>query len=346
VKKRIQAIDGLRGVCILLVVLFHYSYVYPTKLGTGEAVLFQLPWGGVGVSIFFVVSGLVIMKSLVASTPLQFAISRFARLYPAYLVCLTITTAALYLWGDWYRSISIAQYWTNATMMQYYLGFRNVDGVYWSLRVEIVFYVLSALMFFGLKGKAFWWALLLFAVIAFLGNSVNLRYDLPAAVLIVPKVFVFEFIHYFLIGVVCCKLFFDHGRDCHSSRSGRIMVAIAAISFLDLLVNKPTYKFAAVSLAVAVLAIAAKRPGSAVSLMICSGPIQYLGKISYSLYLLHQVIGYLILRILQQAGMDLSLAILCTLGMVIILTDLVHRLVEVGFSNRLRLWLSTKLVIV
>lgn len=340
--QRIKTIDGLRGVCILLVLLFHYTYVYPVRLGQVEAPWYQVPWGGVGVSIFFVVSGMVIMKSLESSTPWSFAVSRFARLYPAYFVSLTITTASLHFWGDWYRDVSIAQFWANATMMQYYLGFRNIDGVYWSLRVEIAFYVVSALMFFGLKGKRFWHTLAAFALIAFWGNFLILRMELPAAVQIIPKLFLFEFIHYFIIGIVCFKLLFDRRHESNSVWLRNILLILAAISFADLLINKPLYKTCAVSLAVSVLSIATWRPRNLVIRLMNSGPLQYLGNKSYSLYLLHQVIGYLLLQILQRSGVDLPLAILCTVCVVFLLTEIVHRSIEVRLSNRLRIWLTAR----
>ena len=311
-RQRIQVIDGMRGVSILLVMLFHYTHIYPNKLGSGGTALFQLPWGGVGVSIFFVVSGLVIMKSLDKSTLHSFAISRFSRLYPTYMFCLTLTTLALLVWGDWYRHVSLVQYMANATMMQYYLGFQNVDGVYWSLRVEIVFYAISALLFYRLKSRAFWHVLLIFSVIAFLGNLARSSFDLPETVLILPKILVFDFIHYFMIGIVCFKILFDSGSENHPVWMRNILLALAVVSFLDLLVNKQFYKFVAISITVMVLTAASKRPQSAVARAMRSRPIQYLGKISYSLYLLHQVIGYLLLRILQELGIELSFSIVLT----------------------------------
>lgn len=339
---RIKVIDGFRGVSILLVVLFHYTYVYPQKYAIDGAMLFDVPWGGVGVSIFFVVSGLVIMKSLEASSPKRFLISRVSRLYPAYLCCVVLTTTAILAFGTWYSTVAPSQFWANLTMFQYYMGIRSIDGVYWSLRVEMAFYAVSALIYFGLKGRAFWITLLAYTVVAFGANLVATRMDLPEAALILPKVLVFEFFHYFVIGIVSYKLLFDTEGQDHPDWLKRIFWLLLALSFTDLLLNKALYKFAAIATVTATLFVAAARPQGFAAKAMTIPPLQYLGKISYSLYLLHQVIGYLLMRRLQETGLSLGLAMLCAFAIVLLLTELVHQFVEVGLSSRLRGWLTTR----
>src|SRR5690242_5139659 len=101
---RNDTIDAFRGIAILGVLLFHYALRwappwYGTNLyGYGRAWPDALALGAVGVYLFFVISGLVItMTVLQSQSGLEFAVRRFARLYPAFLVgiCLTLVVTGI-----------------------------------------------------------------------------------------------------------------------------------------------------------------------------------------------------------------------------------------------------------
>lgn len=87
-KGRIQFLDGLRGIAILTVVLWHaYGSTYADYLpyGCKYCVPVQLFW--VGVQLFFMISGFVILMTLEkCSSVLEFAVRRWFRLFPAMLV--------------------------------------------------------------------------------------------------------------------------------------------------------------------------------------------------------------------------------------------------------------------
>jgi len=100
-------------------------------------------WGRYGVDVFFVISGFVIAYSAQNATPLSFARSRFLRLFPGALVCSTITfIAAIYVqfapFGELFE-----RYLRSAFLMPFGPW---IDGVYWTLGIEIVFYGLIFLL--------------------------------------------------------------------------------------------------------------------------------------------------------------------------------------------------------
>lgn len=148
-RKRLHVLDGLRLIAALMVVAFHYM---------GYDNWFRSPWGGstasvfptahsiavygwLGVELFFLISGFVICLSCWGRTPRQFAVTRFIRLYPAYWFALALTSAVLLLRpGGWDGKPSDVL--ANFTMFQEPLGKRDVDGVYWSLWAELRFYLL------------------------------------------------------------------------------------------------------------------------------------------------------------------------------------------------------------
>jgi len=87
------------------------------------------------------VSGFVIFWTLnKTEKPLDFLVSRFSRLYPAYWLAVIVTFSAVYAFGLSGREISINNAIANILMFHEYLKIPHVDGVYWTLTVELTFY--------------------------------------------------------------------------------------------------------------------------------------------------------------------------------------------------------------
>ncbi|GAB3193820.1 peptidoglycan/LPS O-acetylase OafA/YrhL [Pontibacter aydingkolensis] len=138
---RIKELDALRGLAAFAVFLFHFQ-------------LFD--YGYLGVHLFFIISGFVIfLTAKSVKKPSDFVIARFSRLYPTYWVCLFITFAVLYFGrGD----VTVKQLIYNITMFQAFLGEKNVDGAYWSLTEELVFYVIVfAALMLGMVNRVKLW---------------------------------------------------------------------------------------------------------------------------------------------------------------------------------------------
>src|ERR1700728_2371472 len=105
ITRQIVGVDAIRCLAAVLVMVFHFSFwiwagsAYHPGLGIPPpdyAWLTPLTSAGwVGVQIFFVISGFVIVYSVGDATPFGFFRSRFLRLVPAAWICSSITMAAL-----------------------------------------------------------------------------------------------------------------------------------------------------------------------------------------------------------------------------------------------------------
>ncbi|TDC57577.1 acyltransferase [Actinomadura sp. KC345] len=149
-RERLRELDLLRFLAALAVVLYHFT-------GFGGAGAWPEPaydvfpeiapltrFGYLGVDLFFVISGFVILMSAWGRGPGEFGISRLVRLMPAYWVSVLLGAFvyAVFRQGHGVPGVVIP----NLTMLQGGLGVRNLDAVYWTLWVELHFYVLIAVL--------------------------------------------------------------------------------------------------------------------------------------------------------------------------------------------------------
>jgi peptidoglycan/LPS O-acetylase OafA/YrhL len=152
-RPRLYVLDGIRLLAALLVVLHHYAGTnrvnQPGNAIWDRPVSDIMPswfrvasFGWIGVEIFFVISGFVICMSCWGRTPKDFFVSRVIRLYPAYWFAVVFTTAVLVaLPGVWER-LPLREVLFNLTMLQQGSHVPNVDLVYWTLWSELRFYLL------------------------------------------------------------------------------------------------------------------------------------------------------------------------------------------------------------
>ncbi|MFC9227893.1 acyltransferase family protein [Streptomyces decoyicus] len=150
---RLRALDGLRLLAALMVAAYHYGGRNgeiaqawggsPTHQFPTAAPLFA--YGCLGVQIFFVISGFVICLSGWGRTLRAFIASRISRLYPAYWAAILLVTAVFALPWVAYKALPPSEVLTNLTMLQQPLGADRVLGVCWTLWAEMRFYALFAL---------------------------------------------------------------------------------------------------------------------------------------------------------------------------------------------------------
>lgn len=147
-KARLFELDVLRFLAAFVVVFYHLTYRHGPN---SDELLFQslddyTRYGFLGVNLFFLISGFVILWTAIGRSPTDFIITRFSRLYPIFWVAIGVTV--FFKWWFYNDAIDIKNILLNMTMVPGYLGqkFEYIDGVYWTLAVEIKFYFLLFLL--------------------------------------------------------------------------------------------------------------------------------------------------------------------------------------------------------
>lgn len=152
----IPTLDGMRGIAVLLVLMFHFAWTFPgddpsKATGLVDRLAVQLHafmWSGwTGVDLFFVLSGYLITRGLVAPSkkPLgtrmkMFWMRRVLRIFPLYYAVVIVGTVVTLAFGA--RWIPGLPYWLY--MQNYVLAFDHEvmrwTAHFWSLAIEEQFY--------------------------------------------------------------------------------------------------------------------------------------------------------------------------------------------------------------
>jgi peptidoglycan/LPS O-acetylase OafA/YrhL len=155
---RINYLDGHRGIAILLVMAFHafcrWTEIVPYTNQFAEFPLFK--FGFLGVQLFFILSGFVILMTLDKCQNFQgFLYQRWLRLFPAMLICsLIIFLSAGFFFERPQGAVVAKDLIPGLTFIEpYYLSkligsVRSIEGAFWSLYVEFKFYIISACIYF------------------------------------------------------------------------------------------------------------------------------------------------------------------------------------------------------
>lgn len=322
---RIYELDALRGIAALFVVLFHFT-------ADRTDVHYYSRFGVTGVDLFFLISGFVILMTIERTKSwVDFVTNRFSRLYPTYWACVTLTTLALFFSQNFpglSSSKILFDYLWNMTMFQSYLNQQDIDPSYWTLIVEMLFYIFMVLIL--VTGQLKRIELISFIAIIFISFysstyfqthltylTIALRYHLPIVS------------HYplFFAGILFYKMKFEKVTFiryillalCFLCQLSLFNIGGRAYFFLDI------YQYAAtlgVYFLIFILYISNKLG------FIVNKVTVFLGTISYSLYLIHQSIGMKMIIPFFSKYTGYWKAHLLAITVVIFLSFLINKLVE------------------
>lgn len=309
---RMTLIDGLRGLAAFAVLLFHFCMAARLPFETAAWMPSPIEWVlehlWLGVQLFFVLSGFVIAYSVrgrlvTAGFIGRFVARRSIRLDPPYWLLVGVEVGLIALTGrNWEGHAAVAnggQAAAHLVYLQEFLGYGELVGVFWTLCVEVQMYLAFILLLAlaqrlsktsgeaptGRRRIAFLLPFLPLtaASVAWLGHGGS---AMPWAL---------GYWYMFLLGALVWW-------TLEGLVSRGWLFGFAAVIAC---VGSPLVRWepmAAVAIATAGVTWVAGKKGT-LTTWLAFRPIQYVGRISYSLYLVHLVIGDRVLRwVLESHG--------------------------------------------
>lgn len=302
------ALDGLRGIAILLVLLHHFTRLDPvTPLDTALLHLPQIGWAGV--DLFFVLSGFLITGILIDARGSDryfssFYARRTLRIFPLYYLVVILSLVVVPQFPAAFEMLVTASparewpYWlylTNFLVAERGAFTHGILDVTWSLAIEEQFYIVWAVVVWLCPPRALGWLCLGILVAAPLARALALERDtLPIAVYVLP---------YFradalAAGAGLAWLVRRHPLPDAGSLAARLalvgLAAVAAVGWIDgetwwwgPSMQRAGYSLLALTsgcLLVAALLLPATHPWPR---MLSAGWLRMFGKYSYALYLIH-----------------------------------------------------------
>ncbi len=325
-RRRLPEVDALRGIAACSVMAFHYGVVYlrvfPEAQGVPAGAQAVLSIGAYGVMLFFAISGFVITMTLERTAHAgDFAVRRFARLYPVYWAAILVTSGAVALSGEARLAVPPYAIAVNLTMVQGMAYVPSVDGVYWSLLHELCFYGCMLLLW---RSGALRWP----ERVAIGWLAIKLAcWLMPLMPWRLQMLLALDYIPFFLIGILVHRVW--SGARRWRDQAPLLAACIATIA----LTHADGWAMAAAGL-VSLLLLAAAVTGRA--RWLAKRPLLWLGAISYALYLTHQTIGYILLHAMEGAGAPLWLALPLTIAFALLLASALRRLIEVPAERTIK----------
>lgn len=341
-KKRFDHIDSMRAIAALLVVWLHTSEIFvniaqPSSQDGLYSVAHFFDFGRIGVVIFFAISGFVIPSSLSGNKlegTQSFLIKRFFRMYPLYW--LSIPFGLITSWYIWDKDISVTSILWNFTMVQEAAGYPSIQGLYWTLQTELVFYGLCVILFLAGALRSIWVlsALACVFTLAHLGPPLLAVLGVHVPSIPSPSLATMSL----NLGVMFWGALF---RSWSEQRSFPSMAKLALFGYVAawcclmlyaikmFTINDAYWKLCA-PYAIGVLLFT----GLSCFKKVTSTWLVWLGTISYSIYLFHPVVMYTVSRMVQVSNMDwikgwtTGSYMLLTVVLTVLLSAFTYRCVE------------------
>ena len=311
-RTRLTELDALRGIGALCVLVFHYSTRFHEIFPQASHVPFSFPGGNYRVLLFFAISGFSIFFTLdrIGSVA-DFVVNRFARLYPAYLVAMVLTLSIEYLAHATRLLIGPEAILANFTMLQGFAFIPEVDGAYWTLTVEIAFYVCMV---------AIWQFARLKRLEPVLAGwlAIRLLYfawpDMPERIIML---LVLRYLPFFVIGMLSYRVW--AGKRRWLDQLPYLALALLSVVLLE---SWDIVLVACLLIVIFVGLIAGRLRFLAVR------PLIWLGGISYSFYLIHQHVGFVIMLEIAKAGYNPWIGFFAAFAVALLLGTAINRVVE------------------
>jgi len=213
-RNRIEYLDGLRGIAILLVIVYHayvrWTPIVPYKDSFADVFIFKL--GHVGVELFFLISGFVIFMTLDKTENFRkFIFKRWLRLFPAMLIASVLIYGTSFIFYE--RPAGTPTLFSLLPGLTFiepeiwrrllHVDFNVLEGAFWSLYVEFKFYIIAGFVYYFLGRRYLPYILFIMYLISIL-ISLPLTYNSNLTLLLhnISTLFSLDYFGWFCSGTL------------------------------------------------------------------------------------------------------------------------------------------------
>lgn len=347
-RQTIEFIKVLRSIAVLLVVWDHLGCMWPQNVGiewTGLKLmdlLINQPlvviqyFGAFGVSLFFIISGFIITHVIQRESRFEFIIKRGFRIYPPLIISTAIfycLTKILLVWNipTWWEQFNIKEWILSSTLGNYFFNWPdNINGVTWTLIIEVLFYFLCFILINCIKKNADL-TIVLMLIINF--YSINIPSILGKSHIVIQSL---VYIPIILFGQI---IYYYWSRFINSKR----LIIYCLINYLiwiqNLRLYLPEYYNGnepygpSLIYAIVIFLLAMKCNDELEVYMqnknsIIVSIINYCAKTSYSIYLNHMTFGTLFLTIFNMFNIPFGINLILTVVIVMLISTFMNRYIE------------------
>ncbi|NTF33674.1 acyltransferase family protein [Rhizobium skierniewicense] len=338
--RRYENIDALRAIAALSVVIQHFFGDSLREATHHDGIAFRIAAASIahfdagrfGVVLFFLISGFVVPFSIRGTHPLhRFAVSRFFRLFPAMWLALFFLWIASAMHG---QIPPVSTLIANMTMMPSLFRQPWMSGAYWTLTIEIVFYVLSAGLFvLGILYRPL--VIASFAIL--LASATAAPIFLRAGGWVLPVQYISLHVSFLYLGLLLRMALVDNlagariGATCVLLIQTIVLLSIGDFSLsrqdgFFLVAKFPILASYFAALCAFVFSVRTELPQHPF--------LSWLGALSYSIYLFHGIVALMVFSVLPLTGTgaDLLTALAC-IGLTLVLSVFVYEYLEKPMIN-------------
>jgi len=322
---RFIELDALRGIAVLLVLVSHYTWAYDYHFSILGEHYFHFPYGEFGVQVFFVISGFVIFMTIENTKSIKhFIVSRFSRLYPTYWLAIIITATTIVLFPvPTLGNYTFSDILINFTMLQGFIKIPHIDQVYWSLKIELIFYVIIGSIYYFKQLNKIENYVVLWLLIVSISLVFDFKFEKYIHVLLIT-----DYAPLFIAGIMFYKIKYKKSTFIH-----HLIIFFSLIIYLFSLkmqilfrnqeeINIIQFIFVFIIYGIFYLLSFFQIKFFKNKVLI------FFGYISYPLYLLHNIIGYSIIYRLKEVYDNQFFYVIVTSLITVTLAFLITKIME------------------
>lgn len=322
---RLEGIDLLRGIAVITVILYHFFEL----LGFQTHILYPVisSIGQLGVPLFFIISGYLIYRSIdysithngIKAGIKHYTLHRLFRILPAYYFnfLIVLALASTIIGAEYfYSSRFLNQIFSHLTFTSFFIyqdSGLGVNGAYWTLSIEMLWYIVAPLLFIFIKKDRYYIGIIALAFLYLWSIDIGLMDTLfhldktASDYLIMLYYYSFQLpaqIIYFIAGIFIYKYLLNQNFIINTLSKLIVLILILGlfigISHQDFFITSFVIKNLVTLITVILLFILFYQ--SRIKQLVI---IDWIGKISYSLYLWHMPILFVMKQsnILSHASM-------------------------------------------